>query len=87
MLAAKLKLALLLVLNTHPFSLFLSLYLTEWFPLSFSVTFSPQPIKCGELVVNFSLQHTQHSKQLSLEGSDCELLKFTGTFLILFLNS
>lgn len=40
-------------------SLLLSLSLGEWLSLCFSVTRSPQPIKCGELVVNFSLPHTQ----------------------------
>ena len=58
-LVTELKLALPLALYTHPFTLSLSLSLAEWLSLSFSVTRSPQPIKCGELVVNFSLPHTE----------------------------
>ena len=67
-LVTELKLALPLALYTHPFSLVLSLCLTEWLSLSSSVTRSPQPIKCGELVVNFSLQHTNTLNSLALVG-------------------
>lgn len=67
-LVTELKLALPLAFYTHPFALVLSLSLAEWLSLSFSVTRSPQPIKCGELVVNFSPTTHKHTKQLSLVG-------------------
>ena len=68
-LVTKLKLALPLALYTLPFSLLLSLSLSERLSLSLAVTRSPQPIKCGELVVNFSPHHThKHTKQLRLVG-------------------
>lgn len=59
--------------SLHPpfLSLTLSLALAEWLSLSFSVTRSPQLIKCGELVVNFSLQHTNTLNSLGWWGSDC----------------